>query len=349
MVKKLVILLMAALFAFSALADTVRLRDDHPDRYVVVKGDTLWDISARFLKDPWLWPEIWEINPAIKNPHLIYPGDVISLTYDADGKPHLKLTRGRPVVKLSPRMRATPIREAIPTIPLDAIRQFLLYPRVVSAEALEKAGYIVAQDEGSLISASGDKVYVRGLRPEDGRDYYVTRIGDAYRNPGAKRKEILGYEALQIADAKVLRFGDPSTVRLGRTSREVLIGDRLFPIVEEEKLEPYFLPHAPDFEIEGQIISVLDGVSRIGQYHTVVLNKGSRDGLERGHVLLIRQRGESARDTVAPRRHGRRVQLPSERAGAVMVVRVFDRVSYALVMEANRDMRVLDMFTSPGT
>ncbi len=347
MAKKLLILMTAAMFAFSALADTVRLKPDHPDRYVVVKGDTLWDISARFLKDPWLWPEIWEINPAIKNPHLIYPGDVISLEYDADGKPHLTLTRGRPVVKLSPRMRATPIHEAIPTIPMDAIRQFLLYPRVVSEEELEKAGYIVAQDEGSLISASGDKVYARGLRPEDGRDYYITRIGDAYRNPGAKRKDILGYEALQIADAKVLQFGDPSTVLVGEASREILIGDRLFPITEEEKLEPYFLPHAPDFKISGQIISVLDGVSRIGQYHTVVLNKGRRDGLERGHVLLIYQSGELTRDTVEPRRHGREVKLPNERAGAVMVVRAFDKVSYALVMEANRDMRVLDMFTSP--
>ncbi len=348
MANRLLILCMVVMLAIgtTATADTVKLKPDHPDRYVVVKGDTLWDISARFLADPWLWPEIWAINPEIKNPHLIYPGDVISLEYDANGKPRLTLTRGRPTVKLSPEKRITPLNQAIPTIPMDAIKQFLLYPRVFTREEVEKAGYIVAQDEGSLISASEDKVYVRGIRPEDGNDYYIVRIGDAYRNPGAKRKDVLGFEALQIASAKVVSFGDPSAVIIGKANREILIGDRLFPMMEEEKLEQHFLPHAPDFAIEGQIISVLDGVSRIGQYHTVVLNKGTGDGLEVGHVLAIYQTGEVTRDTVEPRR-GKKVQLPNERAGAVMVVRAFERVSYALVMEATRDMRLLDTFTNP--
>lgn len=348
MANRLLILCMVVLLAIGtpAAADTVKLKPDHPDRYVVVKGDTLWDISARFLADPWLWPEIWAINPAIENPHLIYPGDVISLEYDADGKPRLVLSRGRPTVKLSPQKRITPLDQAIPTIPMDAIKQFLLYPRVFTREEVEQAGYIVAQDEGSLISASEDKVYARGIDPADGRDYYIVRIGDAYRNPGARKKDILGFEALQIAAARVERFGDPSAVRVGEASREILIGDRLFPITEEEKLDQHFLPHAPDFAIDGLVISVLDGVSRIGQYHTVVLNKGSRDGLEVGHVLAIYQTGELTRDTVDPHR-GRTVRLPNERAGAVMVVRAFDRVSYALVMEASRDMRILDTFTNP--
>ncbi len=339
-------LAMALAFATAAMADTVQLKPGHPERYVVVKGDTLWDISARFLQDPWKWPEIWEINPAIANPHLIYPGDVISLHYDADGRPRLTLSRGRPTVKLSPKKRITPLRQAIPTIPMSAIQQFLLYPRVFSREELERTGYIVAQDEGSLISASGDKVYARGLRPEDGTAYMIIRPGKAYRDPDAKKRDILGYEAMQLATAKVLRFGDPSSVRVGEATREVLIGDRLVPMREEERLEPYFLPHAPDFPIEGRIISVLDGVSRIGQYHTVVLNKGTRDGLEKGHVLAVYRTGEIVRDTIEPKR-GRKVQLPSERAGAVMVVRVFDRVSYALVMESRRDMRVLDSFATP--
>ncbi len=348
MVNRLLILCLVVMLATgtSATADTVKLKPDHPDRYVVVKGDTLWDISARFLSDPWLWPEIWAINPDIKNPHLIYPGDVISLEYDANGKPRLVLSRGRPTVRLSPQKRITPLDQAIPTIPMDAIKQFLLYPRVFSREEVEKAGYIVAQDEGSLISASEDKVYVRGIRPEDGSDYYIVRIGETYRNPGARRKDVLGFEALQIAKAKVVSLGDPSAVLVGKANREILIGDRLFPVRDEEKLDRHFLPHAPDFPIEGQIISVLDGVSRIGQYHSVVLNKGARDGLETGHVLTIYQTGELTRDTVEPRR-GKKIRLPNERAGAVMVVRAFDRVSYALVMEASRDMRLLDTFTNP--
>ena len=342
--------LLAAVLALgvcgAAMADTLRLNPDHPKEYVVVKGDTLWDIAARFLRDPWRWPEIWQINPDIRNPHLIYPGDVIRLVYGADGRPRLVLERGRPTVKLKPKIRITPLEQAIPTIPMEAIRQFLLYPRVVSAEELERAPYIVAQDGGSLVSASGDKVYVRGLDPEAGTAYIVVRIGKPYRSPGARRKDILGYETLQIATAKVLSFGDPSTVQLDETSREILIGDRLFPIVEEEKLEPYFQPHAPDFEIEGHIIAVLDGVSRIGQYHTVVLDKGSRDGLETGHVLLVHQTGETIFDPQAPRGK-RKIRLPNERAGTVMVVRTFERVSYALVMEAQRDMRIHDTFTTP--
>ena len=338
-------LFMLAVSGAPLLADTLKLKEDHPERYVVVKGDTLWDISSRFLEDPWLWPEIWQLNPDIENPHLIYPGDVISLVY-VDGKPRLRIDRrGRPIVKLSPKARFSELESAIPTIPADAIRQFLLYPRIISKEELEQTGYVVAHDEGKLISGTGDRVYVRNLDTKSGKEYRIIRRGDAYRNPGAKKKDILGFEALQIATAKLVRDGDPSTLLVTHASREILIGDRIIPMDDEEKLDYFFLPHRPDKPIEGYVISVLDGVSRIGQYHTVVLNKGRNDGLEAGHVLVIHQTGHVIRDTVA--RRGAKVQLPRERAGIVLVVRTFDKVSYGLVMEAFRDMRVYDTFTQP--
>ena len=332
----------------AALADTVKLKANHPDRYVVVKGDTLWDISGRFLQDPWHWPEIWQNNPEIKNPHLIYPGDVISLVI-VNGKPALRLSRkqqGRPTVKLSPHAQFSSLSSAIPTIPLDAIKQFLLYPRIISKQELEQAGYIFAQDEGRLISGSGDKVYTRGMPTKLGQQFSIIRPGEAYRNPGADKDDILGYEALQIALGKVSGTGDPSTLLVKQAKREILIGDRLLPLKDEAKLDQYFLPHAPDLPVKGTIIAVLDGVSRIGQYHTVVLNKGKQAHLETGHVLAVDQTGEIARDTVEPQ-HGKTVRLPNERAGTIMVIRVFDRVSYALVMEARRDMRVYDTFTNP--
>ncbi len=338
-------LLMLAICGSPLLADTLKLKENHPDRYVVVKGDTLWDISSRFLEDPWLWPEIWQLNPDIENPHLIYPGDVISLVY-VDGKPRLRIDRrGRPIVKLSPQARFSALESAIPTIPADAIKQFLLYPRIISEEELEQTGYVVAHDEGKLISGTGDRIYARNLNTENGTQYRIIRRGDAYRNPDARKKDILGFEALQIATARLVRDGDPSTIIITHATREILIGDRIIPVEKEEELDHFFLPHRPNQPIEGYVISVLDGVSRIGQYHTVVLNKGKNDGLEAGHVLVIHQTGHMIRDTVAGR--GAKVQLPKERAGIVLVVRTFDKVSYGLIMEAFRDMRVYDTFTQP--
>jgi len=335
-------LLAAAFVALAAhAAGEVPLNPAHPDRYVVKRGDTLWDIAERFLRDPWLWPEVWHINPQIENPHLIYPGDVISLVY-VDGKPRLVLQRGRPTVKLSPRARPRPLDEAIPTIPLDAIGPFLSRPRVLDEAAYEHAPYIVSSADEHLIAGAGDRVYVRGLSGGRGR-YTVLRRGELYRDPDTG--EVLGLEAIHVADARLQRRGDPAVLVLVSSSREAVVGDRVLP-VEEDRYTDRFLPRAPERRVEGRIISVLDGVSRIGQYHTVVLDKGSRDGLETGHVLLVHQTGETIFDPRAP--HGKRkLRLPNERAGTVMVVRTFERVSYALVMEAQRDMRIHDTFTTP--
>lgn len=329
-------------------ADTIKLAPDHPDQYVVTKGDTLWDISSRFLQDPWLWPELWQINPAIKNPHLIYPGDIIHLEY-VEGKPVLTVERGNeastlPTIKLSPGARFSSLETAIPTIPLDAIRQFLLYPRIVSDEELANSPYIIATTEGHVISGTGDKVYVRGLdEAADNHSYAVVRRGQVYREP-ADPNHILGYEAIAVASADVTATGDPSTLLITRSNREVMKGDRLLPPLEEQ-YEQHFTPRAPESSINGQIISVLDGVSHIGRLQTVVVNRGKKDGLETGHVLAVYHTGDTLQDTIGGGKE--KVKLPNERAGTLMVVRLFDNISYALVMEATRDLRILDTVKNP--
>jgi hypothetical protein len=330
-----------------AVADTIKLKANAPDKYTVVKGDTLWDISAHFLESPWRWPEVWSYNPQIKNPHLIYPGDVVYLEYDTEGKPILRVSRGQATVKLSPKVRAERVDTPIATIPLNAIQQFLGQPRVMSQNEIDNSAYIVSGKDTRLMSGSGDRIYARGLIP--GQDpnsrYAVLRIGDPYRNPGAKSDDILGYEAIHVADAQVIDFGDPSTLVVEDSTRETLVGDRLVP-KKASGLDQTFIPRPPEMPVEGQIISVIDGVSRIGQFQTVVLNKGDQDGLETGHVLAVFQKGAVVRDTNAKKR-GEKVTLPDQRAGIVLVYRTFDRVSYALVMDAERDMRVYDAVRNP--
>ncbi|MBI3771872.1 MAG: LysM peptidoglycan-binding domain-containing protein [Gammaproteobacteria bacterium] len=311
------------------LAEELELNPDHPTRYVVVKGDTLWEISAKFLRDPWRWPELWNLNPAINNPHLIYPGDAISLVF-REGKPTLEIERGQQVVKLSPEpapasatqtvklsptAHATPLTQAIPTVASDVIRQFLGRPRVLSKEAIDNAGYLAAAEEGRLISGSGTKVFARNLAATDNNNFAVYHIGQPYFDPNNKRR-VLGYEALHVADLTLLEPGDPSTLRISKAVR-------------------------------GEIVSILDGLWRAGQYQSVVINKGSKDGLEAGHVLAVYQSGLTVRDKDASRRGSSDLTLPDNRAGLVMVYRSFDNVSYALIMNAVRDIRANDSVTNP--
>lgn len=330
-----------SLCAGLASADTLALKEDHPDRYVVVKGDTLWDISARFLEDPWMWPKIWRANPEIDNPHLIYPGDVIVLRF-RNGKPVLEVQRERETVKLSPHTRMSPLDAAIPTIPLDAVKQFLLHPRVLTREEVDNAGYILANQDGHLISGVENVIYARDLPDEQAGSYDIFRVGETYRDPG--NNELLGYEAILVGNARVRASGDPTKLEIVDSNREALLGDRLLP-VREQRIGRHFMPHPPDDDVQGRIIAVLDGVSRIGQYQTVVVNIGRDQGMESGHVLAVNQEGGTVRDTFGG--GGEQVRLPDERAGLLMVVRSFDRVSYALVMQAERDMRLLDRVAAP--
>lgn len=313
----------------------VVLNPDHPQSYRVVKGDTLWDISGVFLKHPWHWPDIWQANAQIENPHLIYPGDVLNLVY-RNGKPVLELARGP--LSLSPQMRETALKEAIPTIPLDAISAFLSRPTVVDADVLATAPYVVAAADERLISASGDRVYIKNIDASQGRHYSVFRGGKTYLDPITQ--EVLGYEAIHAADATLSAVAEVSTAVLKGASQEVIIGDRLLAIPSEQYAANFF-PHIPTNDIEGQIISVFDGVSQVGQFQIVVLNRGEREGLEVGHALSVYRAGAVVRDTVSidPKDS---VTLPDVHAGIAMVFKIFEKVSYAVIMKASRVMHVGD-------
>lgn len=338
--KSLILLLSCALAMPMALAEDL-LRANHPDRYTVVRGDTLWDIAGRFLRSPWRWPEIWHVNPQIANPHLIYPGDVLELVY-IDGKPQLRLRRGGDL-KLSPTVRSTPWDGAIPTIPVDAIAPFLTRPYVLDQGQLDSAPYIVEFADEHILGGAGQKAYVRSIDDDTHLKFEIIRPGGPYKD--GETGEILGYEALYIGSTELQRTGDPATVFINSTELESIIGDRLIA-AGEEKATANFTPHAPPMPIEGTIISVLNGVSQIGQYNVVVIDRGRADGLDPGTVLRVDQRGERIRDVVASR-SGETVRLPDEEAGFMMVFRTFERVSFGLIMHATRVMHVDDRVRNP--
>ncbi|MDA1107154.1 MAG: LysM domain-containing protein [Proteobacteria bacterium] len=349
-----------ALISIHAAADDVALNANPPQRYTVVPHDTLWGVAGRFLRDPWRWHEVWKANPAIKNPDLIYPGDVIVLRYN-HGTPELHVERGSAsgetqagargsTVKLSPEVRSSGIARAIPTIPVESIRQFLTQPRVVRKEEMTGAPYIVAAADEHVMAAAGDRVYVRGITQSDIPRFMIYRLGDAYHNASSETAstsdaDILGYEAIYVGDAKLEQAGDPATFGIVRSNSEVRSGDRLLPSVEQE-LEQAYQPHAPAADVSGRIIAVVNGVSRIGQGNIVVLNIGTQQGIETGHMLAVYQTGKQMSDPYSKTR-GDSTKLPDERVGTVMVFRTFERVSYALVMQAKGPMHRYDMVKNP--
>ncbi|WP_348674840.1 LysM domain-containing protein [uncultured Abyssibacter sp.] len=318
----------------------VEVADNAPLKYIVKKGDTLWDIASYFLRDPWLWPEVWYVNPQVNNPHLIFPGDELLLVW-VDGKPQIR-RGGLGVERLSPRVRNLPLDAAIPTIPIDAIRNFLRGPRLIEAEMLKNAPYILEFAGEHLIGAEGMSVYVMRLPENDITDYQIVRRGETYRDPDDNK--VLGVEAIPIGDVEVLDYGTPAVARVLDSQREILIGDHMLPS-EAEVFSANFFPHAPTVDIEGRIVSVYEGVSQIGQYAIVALNRGRTDGLNPGHVLSIYQAGRKVSD---PYKSGYgKIQLPDQHAGTLLVFKTYDQFSYGLVMEAFRPAHVLDKVRNP--
>jgi hypothetical protein len=328
----------------------------------VVRGDTLWDIAERFLRNPWVWPEIWQVNPQINNPHLIYPGDRISLIY-RDGRPRLYVERpdamgsggasthvsqsidanGTQVVKLSPRVRAHELGQAIPSIAASAIQQFTVKPRVVTKEELDGAPYIIGNYDGRLISATGHQVYARGIADNEETLYSVYRSGEAFVD--SDTGEILGYEVKLVGDAKVLDFGDPATLVITDNNRETLAGDRLFP-ADKGRTSHNYVPRVPDITFNGRVIRLYDAVSQVAQNQVVAINLGQRDGIEVGDILAVERHGQLVRDPYSTKRN-EKVELPNMRAGVLMVFRNFDRVSYGLIMRSERSILLNDLVTNP--
>ena len=341
--KFLLIAMLMAIGSTVAVGDTVTVRPDHPETYTVVKGDTLWDITGRFLNEPWLWPQVWEANPQIQNPHLIYPGDVVSLQYK-DGRPILAMGRGDKsgrYVKLSPEIRSYEKDTAIPAIPIDAIKQFLTRPLVVTDDQMDDWPYVVSSYDEHLVSGSGNKVYVRGL-PEDAtaKRYAVYRKGHAYVNPVKNKDTILGYEALYLGDAVIEKGGDPASFVIVRSNREILNGDRLAEESEAD-IESSFIPTHPATDVNGNVISVIDGVSEIGQYQVVVLDLGTNDGMEVGNVLGVYQSGKVVKDYIATKAREKkddeeRIVLPHEDTSG------FDRGVSAVLNDIRDTKRAFD-------
>jgi Uncharacterized protein containing LysM domain len=337
MKKRILGLLGACLLLGQAMAQEPELRSDYPEEYTVVKGDTLWDISSTFLSNPWMWPEIWHVNPQISNPHLIYPGDVIRLVY-FDGKPRVVVDR---VVKLSPKVRTLEEGEAIPTIPLDKINNFLSRSRIVTQEELDRAPHVVSGESKRLVLGKGDRLYARGTFDTDVAVYGVYRRGDTYVDP--ETGELLGIQAMDIGSGRMRALdGEVATLLMTRTTEEVRVGDRLLS-EEQRSIDANFFPSAPKVDVNAQIIAVEGGVTQVGKMDVVVINRGDREGIAVGNVLAVYKRGGTVKDRVK----GDMVTLPDERAGLVMVFRTFEKVSLGLVLEADRPLAIRDLARNP--
>jgi hypothetical protein len=341
--KKLILefaLLVAVVAPQPAISETENLLNETvPTQYRVVEGDTLWDISDLFLRDPWMWPEIWHANQQIANPHLIYPGDLIRLVY-VDGRPKLVVSRSRDK-KLSPSIRTEDRDGAIEALPLDIINNFLSKNRVTNSAELEGAPYVLGGYEPRLLMGMGDDLYARGDFTRNQLNYGVYRPGDAYIDPVSG--EILGIRAEDIASARIKAVDkDIGTLGVTRSKGEIRLRDRLLNR-EERALPPDFHPRAPGQEIRGQVINIEGGVRIGGALDVVSINRGDRESLKAGDTLAIYKAGEWIKDPVAKNQ----VRLPDERIGLLMVFYSYEKMSFGLVMEADRQLDVGDLVRNP--
>lgn len=385
MIRRLIYLTFAALLLTGAVvAQDVALRSDHPEEYVVVKGDTLWDISGRFLDKPWQWPAIWHANPQIENPHLIFPGDVISLVY-VDGVPQLRLRRGE-TVKLSPSIRVSDRDDAISAVPFSAIAPFIRNLRVLSPDEFEGLPYIVANEDTRLTATYTDVTYARGLDARVGEEFVVARllsIYDSFGDPAEIRRVIpkqgwrqvpavwdhdkdtfnpvnpwdrrpsnpMGYEMVEVSRVRVAKAGEISVLDIIRDRTEVRPGDYILP-ANDQGYESTFFPRAMDSIPEGlRILATSGQKAGVGLYQIVAINGGSNQGLQAGHVFSTFDSGEVVMDRTGFR-HGSfardaEVQLPDVFNGLVMVFRTFDDVSYGLVMSGSRVVEEFDVLKHP--
>jgi hypothetical protein len=340
--------------------EPVAVQQSAPLRYVVKKGDTLWAIASKFLKDAWQWPEVWYVNEKVKNPHLIYPGDELYLYY-VNGAPRVaRVGEGEPggtagpgpdsgpplppggEGALVPRARETPLDQAIYAIPLDSIRAFLQGPRMIDEDLLDDAPYLIDFETKKLMGGSDEIAYALDVEDKSITRYQVVRRGQEYRDPDDN--DVIGFEVVPVADAEVRVFGDPATIYLRRSFIEARAGDYLLPL-EQDLLATRFIPHAPAKKVDGKIISVYNGVTQIGQYQVVAINRGTEHGIELGHVMSVMQAGRSSKDPYAF--FGTGVQLPDIKAGSVMVFKTAPRMSYALVTSATRAIHILDKVEKP--
>jgi hypothetical protein len=384
--KKLFTLFLTVLLAGIVAAQDVSIREDHPDEYIVVKGDTLWDISARFLQHPWQWPAIWHANQQIENPHLIYPGDRISLIY-LDGMPQLSVDRGKATVKMAPGMRTTS-EEAVGAISLNLIKPFLADLRILSAEEFNNLPYVVANYETRIVGSVPKRTYVRGLNGQVGQRFSIVRLSNVYygnrgdvkrtregwmgtqvphavRQPflwssmfriDGDRKDLIGYELWEMARGELVKTGDPAILEITAGRTEVEQGDFIVPL-SDYAFDAQFFPRALDRIPDNlRVLAIAGAGYGVGHNQIVSINGGANVGIETGHVFSTFRQGEIVRDDIkfpagswqaAGNWSEAQVELPAEYNGHIMVFRVFDRVSYALVMDGARAVQENDILRHP--
>lgn len=345
---------------------SVPISPDAPERYVVKKGDTLWDISAMYLREPWYWPEIWYVNPSIANPHLIYPGDVLYFSY-VDGKPRVSLEQAG-AVRLSPEVRSSPLSGAIRSIPYDLLMQFVGRPSLLSKEEVKNKPYVVGMRDRHMVGSTANEVYVRELgNPPAGKRYNIVAVGDELVDPDDG--DLLGYighyagmgAVIQTSGAVVpgsdsvfdMKRDEPIThLRVVDVGREIMQGDKVY--AAEAEVGADFVPSPPANErILGQIIAIVDGVHAAGKYQVVAINRGKQHGLAAGNVLGVFYRGELVRDRFdrqnwsAFTANYSKVSLPDERSATILLFTVKDRMSYGLVVQSSQVINRGDFIAHP--
>jgi len=345
MVRIISALILAVTAICASAEEPLQLVDNPPDRHIVVRGDTLWGISGKFLKQPWRWPEIWNMNRAeIKDPHWIYPGDVIMLDY-VDGKPRLKI--GKAVggslgtARLQPKVYSESMRQVVPSIPPNAIEPFLSQPLIIEPGAHDNVARIVASQEDRVFMGGGDTAFVTGIPDSSVINWNIFRPGKPLKDPDTG--EVLGHEAFFLGNARLVQPGEPAAVKITIAKQEIGNGDRLLPTPPAEIIA--YSPHRPDKEIAGKIMSIYGGVNEGGSTSIVSINRGRNDTLEIGHVLAIYRN----RLSVGHDDKGKRIltQIPEERYALAFVFRVFDRVAYAMVVESSKSVIVGDTVKNP--
>tara|TARA_B100000700_G_scaffold45101_1_gene47014 strand:- start:316 stop:1443 length:1128 start_codon:yes stop_codon:yes gene_type:complete len=371
MIKQLSAAVLALAAAFPSLADVLTVKENAPEQYVVEKGDTLWDISAIYLDKPWLWPELWQMNPQIDNPHLIYPGDTLYLVYDAQGRPRLVMERPENYQKLTPHGRKTMKSDsAIPTISLELLRPFLTYEQALSEEQIAAQPYVLGANENVKRPTKGHILYVKGDL-ERNRNYAIYHKDDPYIDP--QTEEVLGYEVKLVATARAFRSGDfdngvPASVFVNDVKREINAGDFLLPVSEGQSLPAFFKMRRPDKDIDGEIIASTNELREFSKMDIVVLNRGLTDEVKAGHMFDIRRQSPTVvdgddgpsykEDASTYEKVASNIEesfnfeedgdnttwhMPKEKVGELMVLKVQDRVSYAIVTKTLRPIRVGDV------
>ncbi|NQY63475.1 MAG: LysM peptidoglycan-binding domain-containing protein [Alteromonadaceae bacterium] len=352
MLKKILLIVLSVSFSMFIVADELTIKPNAPKSYVVKKGDTLWDISEVFLKKPWLWPKLWRWNPEIKNPHLIYPGDKLSLVYDKQGQP--MLVKGKPVLKWSPKVRPQlKDQNPITTLPLSVITPYIKYDSIITEEQIEALPYVIGSDEGYTSSVEGFKVYVKG-ELEVGKSYAIYQKGGAIIDPQTGDK--LGNYSTLVGTAKAIRAGDlhnkvPATLYVDNVKQGIRSGYYVMPVNEGQLLPSYFTMQAANKSVRGMIIKSSTGGREFGKLEVVMINRGHQHAILQGDVLSIKRKSPGVIETGNGPVYSKDASdfvMPEEMVGKLMIFKVYPKVSMGLILKTKKSVRFDDVVTSPS-